>query len=316
MQKPNSAVASRSSGLRALGRRVWQHRAIYSLLIPGLIWYIVFAYLPMGGLSLAFKQYKANLGIWASPWVGLQNYTYVFRDASFWQSIWKTIYINIGRMIVQFPAPIILALILNEFRMTRYKKVLQTVYTFPHFLSWVVVASIMTNILSMEGFVNGVIRMLGGEPYSFLGTASTFVPLMYVTDIWKYSGYGSIIYLAAISGIEQEQYESADIDGANRWQKLWRITLPSIMPTIVVMFIMTSGTLMSLGFDQTFNMSNAAVKNAVEVLDMYIYRITFESSANFSFSTAVSLLRSVVNCIILVLADVFSRRMGGGGLLG
>ncbi len=314
MQRP--AAVARKSSLRTLAQRVWQHRAIYSLLIPGLIWYIVFAYLPMGGLSLAFKSYKANLGIWASPWVGLQNYEYVFRDAAFWQSIWKTIYINIGRMIVQFPAPIILALVLNEFRMTRYKKLLQTVYTFPHFLSWVVVASIMTNILSMEGFVNGVIRMLGGEAYSFLGTASTFVPLMYVTDIWKYSGYGSIIYLAAISGIEQEQYESADIDGANRWQKLWRITLPSIMPTIVVMFIMTSGTLMSLGFDQTFNMSNAAVKNAVEVLDMYIYRITFESSANFSFSTAVSLLRSVVNCIILVLADVLSRKMGGGGLLG
>ena len=299
-----------------LGRRIWQHRAIYSLLIPGVIWYIVFAYLPMGGLSLAFKQYKANLGIWASPWVGLQNYQYVVNDAAFWQSIWKTLYINAGRMIFQFPAPIILALILNEFRMNRYKKVLQTVYTFPHFLSWVVVASIMTNILSMDGLVNGIIKALGGTPYSFLGNAGTFVPLLYITDIWKYSGYGSIIYLAAISGIDMEQYEAADIDGATRWQKLIRITLPSIMPTIIVMFIMTSGTMMSLGFDQTFNMSNAAVRKSVEVLDIYIYRITFESVTDFSFSTAVSLFRSVANCLFLLLADWLSRAMGGNGLLG
>ena len=295
---------------------VWEHRAIYSLLLPGIVWYVIFAYLPLGGLSLAFKHYKANLGIWGSPWVGLENYTYVIRDAAFWRSIWRTLYINTGRMIFQFPAPIILALILNEFRMNRYKKVLQTVYTFPHFLSWVIVASIMTNVLSLDGLVNGVIRGLGGQPYSFLGTASTFVPLMYVTDIWKYSGYGSIIYLAAISGIEQEQYEAADIDGATRWQKLWRVTLPSIMPTIIVMFIMTSGTMMSLGFDQTFNMGNSVVRNSIEVLDMYIYRITFEATTDFSFATAVSLFRSVANCLFLVAADRLSRLMGGNGLMG
>ncbi len=311
-----SVAVNRSGKSRKLIRQIWQYRAIYSLLIPGIIWYIVFAYVPMGGLSLAFKTYKTKLGIWGSPWVGFDNYTYVFRDQAFWQSIWKTLYINAGRMIFQFPAPIILALMLNEFRMTRYKKALQTVYTFPHFLSWVVVASIMTNILSLDGLVNNLIKSLGGTPYSFLGTSSTFVPLMYITDIWKYSGYGSIIYLAAISGIDQEQYEAADIDGASRWQKLWRITLPSILPTIVVMFIMTSGTMMSLGFDQTFNMSNSAVKNSVEVLDMYIYRITFESVTDFSFSTAVSLFRSIANCLFLVLSDRLSRLMGGGGLLG
>ena len=270
----------------------------------------------MGGLSLAFKSYKANLGIWGSPWIGLGNYEYVFRDAAFWQSIWKTIYINIGRMVFQFPAPIILALIINEFRMKRYKRVLQTIYTFPHFLSWIIVASIATNVLSLDGMVNQVVMAFGGEPVSFLGNPNSFIPLLYITDIWKYAGYGSIIYLAAISGIDTDQYEAADIDGATRWQKLVHITLPSILPTIIIMFIMTTGTMMSMGFDQIFNMSNAAVKDSVEVLDMYIYRITFQSAADFSFSTAVSLFRSIVNMLFLIVADRGSKLMGGGGLFG
>ncbi len=301
---------------KKLGKEIWKFRAIYALLLPGLLWYFIFAYLPMGGLSLAFKSYKANLGIWGSPWIGLGNYEYVFRDAAFWQSIWKTIYINIGRMVFQFPAPIILALIINEFRMKRYKRVLQTIYTFPHFLSWIIVASIATNVLSLDGMVNQVVMAFGGEPVSFLGNPNSFIPLLYITDIWKYAGYGSIIYLAAISGIDTDQYEAADIDGATRWQKLVHITLPSILPTIIIMFIMTTGTMMSMGFDQIFNMSNAAVKDSVEVLDMYIYRITFQSAADFSFSTAVSLFRSIVNMLFLIVADRGSKLMGGGGLFG
>ena len=301
---------------KKLGKEIWKFRAIYALLLPGLLWYFIFAYLPMGGLSLAFKSYKANLGIWGSPWIGLGNYEYVFRDAAFWQSICKTIYINIGRMVFQFPAPIILALIINEFRMKRYKRVLQTIYTFPHFLSWIIVASIATNVLSLDGMVNQVVMAFGGEPVSFLGNPNSFIPLLYITDIWKYAGYGSIIYLAAISGIDTDQYEAADIDGATRWQKLVHITLPSILPTIIIMFIMTTGTMMSMGFDQIFNMSNAAVKDSVEVLDMYIYRITFQSAADFSFSTAVSLFRSIVNMLFLIVADRGSKLMGGGGLFG
>lgn len=302
--------------LKRLGAEIWKHRAIYTLLIPGLVWYLIFAYMPMSGLTLAFKDYKANLGIMGSPWVGFTNYEYVFRDAAFWKAVWKTVYINLGRMLIQFPAPILLALIINEFKMKRYKKVLQTVYTFPHFLSWVIVASIATNVLSLDGMLNQVIMSLGGDPVSFLGNQSTFVPMLYITDIWKYAGYGSIIYLAAISGIDVDQYEAADIDGATRMQKLMRITIPNIMPTIIVMFIMTTGQLMSMGFDQIFNLSNAAVKESAEVLDMYIYRITFQSSADFSFSTAVSLFRSVLNMLFLVVADRGSKLMGGNGLFG
>jgi putative aldouronate transport system permease protein len=289
---------------------------VYTLLVPGFLWYIVFAYLPMGGLSLAFKTFKANLGIWRSPWAGFENFAYLFRDAAFWRALWKTVYINFGRMVFQFPAPIILALLINEFRSKKYKKILQTIYTFPHFFSWVIVASMATNILSLGGFVNQIIVFFGLEPVNFLGESRNFIPMLYFTDIWKYSGYGSIIYLAAISGIDTGLYEAADIDGAGRWSKLIHITLPSIMPTIVVMFILVSGTLMTIGFDQIFNMSNAAVKDAVEVLDMYIYRITFQSAADFSFSTAVSLFRSILNMLLLLGANKLSKMMGGGGLIG
>ncbi|MDR3173321.1 MAG: ABC transporter permease subunit [Treponema sp.] len=295
---------------------IWKFRVVYTILLPGVIWYVLFAYLPMGGLSLAFKTFKANLGIWRSPWAGFENFSYLFRDAAFWRALWKTVYINFGRMIFQFPAPIILALLINEFHSKKYKKVLQTVYTFPHFFSWVIVASMATNILSLTGFVNQIVMFFGLEPVNFLGESRIFVPMLYFTDIWKYAGYGSIIYLAAISGIDTGLYEAADIDGAGRWSKLAHITIPSIMPTIVVMFILVSGTLMTIGFDQIFNLSNAAVKDAVEVLDMYIYRITFQSAADFSFSTAVSLFRSVLNMLLLLGADKLSRMMGGGGLIG
>lgn len=301
---------------RRLGAEIWKHRVIYTILLPGFIWYIIFAYMPMGGLSLAFKTFKANLGIWGSPWTGFENFIYVFRDAAFWRALWKTVYINFGRMIFQFPAPIILALLINEFRPRRYKKFLQTVYTFPHFFSWVIVASLATNLLSFSGFVNQIVMLFGLEPVNFLGNPSVFIPMLYLTDIWKYAGYGSIIYLAAISGIDSGLYEAADIDGAGRWKKLIHITIPSIMPTIIIMFILTSGSLMTIGFDQIFNMNNAAVKDSVEVLDMYIYRITFQSAADFSFSTAVSLFRSVLNMLLLLGADKLSRMMGGGGLLG
>ncbi|MDR0642802.1 MAG: ABC transporter permease subunit [Treponema sp.] len=305
-----------SSMWHAAARDVWKNRVIYTLLIPGLIWYIIFAYLPMGGLSLAFKTFKANLGIWRSPWAGFQNYEFVFRDAAFWRAVWKTIYINVGRLVFQFPAPIILALLFNEFKMRRYKRVLQTIFTFPHFFSWIIVASVITNVLSMDGMVNQAITVLGRPPISFLGSTKLFVPLLYATDIWKFAGYGSIIYLAAISGIDLEQYEAAEIDGASRFRQLIHITLPNIMPTVVVMFILTTGNLMTLGFDQIFNLSNAVTKDTAEVLDMYIYRITFQSAVDFSFSTAVSLFRSIINMALLLTANKLAKMAGGSGLIG
>ncbi|EPY05145.1 binding-protein-dependent transport systems inner membrane component [Paenibacillus alvei TS-15] len=313
LQGPDGKLKSRSK-LGALFSEIWKHRMVYTLLLPGLIWLLLFAYLPMGGLSLAFKEYKANLGIWGSPWVGFENFKYVFRDPAFLDALWRTLYINIIKLVIQFPFPILLALMLNELRMKRGKKVFQTVLTFPHFLSWIIVSGVVINVLAYDGLVNSTLTLLGLPTINFLGSESTFVPMLLLTDIWKSTGWGAIIYLAAISGIDQDQFESAQIDGASRMQQVFRITLPNIMPTITVMFILSVGGLMSSGFDQIFNLANAATKNVSEVLDVYIYRITFQSSTDFSFSTAVSLFRSLVNMILLLAADRVAKMLGGDGL--
>ena len=298
-----------------LMRKHWQ---IYVLLAAPVIWYILFAYYPLAGLQLAFKTYKAKLGIWKSPWATplWQNYRALFKDAFFWRSVRRTLLINFGRLFIVFPFPIILALALNELRLKKSKKIMQTVFTFPHFLSWVIVVAIMRNLLSVDGLVNVLLKANGLNTINFLGNESLFQPMLYITDIWKSAGYSSIIYLSAISGIDQDQYEAADVDGATRWQKLIHITLPNIMPTISIMFILATGNLMTNGFDQIFNMSNAATKNVAEVLDMYIYRITFQASADFGFSTAVSLFRSVINMILLATANKLSKMLGGSGLFG
>nr|WP_235946189.1 ABC transporter permease subunit [Saccharibacillus alkalitolerans] len=286
----------------------------YTLLIPGLIWLILFAYLPMGGLSLAFKHYRANDGIWGSEWTGLENFMYVFRDPAFIDAVWRTLYVNIIKLFITFPFPILLALLLNELRMRRYKKVLQTAFTFPHFLSWIIVSGIIINVLAYDGFVNSLLALLGLPTINFLGSEQNFYPMIILTDIWKSTGWGAIVFLAAISGIDQEQYEAAQIDGATRMQQMFRVTLPNIMPTVTIMFILSVGGLMSSGFDQIFNLANAATQNVSQVLDVYIYRITFQSSTDFGFSTAVSLFRSIVNMVLLLLADRAAKWMGGDGL--
>lgn len=305
-----------SNYMKNVGRAIWKNRMIYSLLLPGLIWYIIFAYGPMGGLTLAFKTYKASKGIWGSPWCGFENYVYVFRDPAFLSSIWKTLKINIGRVLVGFCAPIVLALMINEISFPRFKKAVQTVATFPQFLSWVVVSSIMINFFSYDGPVNSIITLFSQNSVNFLGNEKIFIPMLYATEIWKTTGWYAIIYLAAIAGINTEQYEASKIDGATRLQNIFYITLPNIFPTISIMLILTIGNLMSAGFDQIFNLSNAAVRDVSEILDMYIYRITFQSAPDFSFSTAVSLFRAIINMILLLLADRASKLLGGEGLVG
>lgn len=316
--KPATLSPGSSKGEESKFKRlfveIWKYRMTYTLLIPGLIWLILFAYLPMGGLSLAFKDYRANDGIWGSAWNGFENFKYVFRDPAFADAVWRTLYVNIIKLFITFPFPILLALLLNELRMRRYKKVLQTAFTFPHFLSWIIVSGIIINVLAYDGLVNSFLALIGLPTINFLGSEQNFYPMIILTDIWKSTGWGAIVFMAAISGIDQEQYEAAQIDGATRLQQMFRVTLPNILPTITIMFILSVGGLMSSGFDQIFNLANAATQNVSQVLDVYIYRITFQSSTDFSFSTAVSLFRSIVNMILLLLADRAAKWLGGDGL--
>ncbi len=311
-----SQSKAKSSRIALFWTQVKKNRQVYFLLLFGILWYAIFAYGPMYGLTLAFKQYRAVDGIFGSPWVGTQVFEYVFRDPAFMDSVIRTLWINAGRMIFQFPIPVILSLLLNEVRLGKSKKVLQSIFTFPHFLSWIIVSSIMLNVLGSQGVFNSFIKLMGGEPLSIIGNSNFFVPLLYITENWKSAGWSAIIYMAAIAGIDQEQYEAAEIDGASRLQRMIHITLPGIQVTVTVMFILAVGNLMTAGFDQVFNLSNPATATVAETLDMYIYRVTFQSASDFSFSTAVSLFKSVINFFLLVAADRLSKRFGGSGLFG
>ena len=299
------------------GKRIALEKERYILILPGLVWYAIFAYIPIFGLTLAFRKYMAKLGMFGSPWIGLKNFQNVFADPAFFASIFTTLRINAGRLIFVFPFPILFAIMINEVRLGNPKKILQSIYTFPNFLSWVIVASIMINILGQRGLVNSVMGALfGTKPVAFLGKPDYFLPVIYLTDIWKTAGWSAIIYMASISGIDVEQYEAAEIDGASRLQRIWYITLPGIKSTILVLFILAVGNLMSGGFDQIFNLSNSATIKVAETLDMYIYRITFRGSVDFGFSSAVALFRSVINMLLLIFADRVSKAVGGSGLLG
>ena len=291
-----------------------KYKAIYFLLLPGLIWYILFAIMPLTGLQLAFKTYRANLGIWGSPWNGTANFQRVFHDVNFWNSIRQTLLINVVRLLVTFPFPVLMAILFNEMRFMKVKNPLQVVFTLPHFLSWVIIASIFNNLLAFDGMVNNVIASLGYERVKIVGSTGAFMPLLYYTDIWRTAGWNTIVYLAAITDIDMEQYEAAEIDGASRFQMITHVTLPSIRGTIIIMFILATGNIMTAGFNQVFNFSNAAVRSVAETLDMYIYRITFQAAPDFGFSMAITLFRSTINMILLLIADRGSRLMGGNGL--
>ncbi|MCL2059567.1 MAG: ABC transporter permease subunit [Oscillospiraceae bacterium] len=301
-------------GVRKYLRKCWDARFIYLLLLPGMTFIFIFSYGPMYGLQLAFKQYNAGLGILGSNWIGLTNFQNLIARPDFFKAFTNTIIISLSRLVIEFPFPILLSLMLNELRLRKLKRVLQTVFTFPHFLSWVVVSSILLSFMDSSGPLNSIIHMLTGQKVAFLGDTSIFRPILYSTSIWKGAGWSSIIYLAAIAGINPELYEAAVIDGANRLQRIWHITLPCILPTITVLFILAVGGIMDGGFDQIFNMQNPVVRPVAETIDIYVYRITFESPPNYGFSTAVGMFKSVINFIMLILANRVVRTISGSGL--
>lgn len=299
---------------KSLARRIWDARWLYLLILPGVLYFVVWHYMPMEGILLAFKKYNARLGIWGSEWVGLKNFKRIFITPAAIKAILNTLRVSLSRLVIEFPAPIILALLLNEVVGKRFKKVLQTVYTFPHFLSWVVVSIIVSNFLSNAGFFNSLLRELGFESVNFLADKALFRPLIYFTSIWKEVGWSSIIYMAAIANVDPALYEAAELDGAGRLQQAWHITVSSIRDTIVLMFIMSVGGMMNAGFDQIFNMSNDVVKEAGQIIDTYVYDITFLSAPNYGFSTAVEVFKAVINLILMLLANKVSKKATGNAL--
>lgn len=310
-----NAKERKMKNTKPLWKRMWEARFIYLMLLPGIIWFTVWCYMPMDGVLLAFKKYNARLGIWGSEFVGWKNFHRIFITPAAVQSIINTLQISLTRLVVEFPVPIILALLLNEVRNKYGKKALQTIFTFPHFMSWVVVAVIVENFCSSTGFINNVLNMFGMEPVSILADKTLFRPLLYLTSNWKEMGWSAIIYLAAISGVDQSLYEAAEIDGANRLQQAWHITLSSIRGTIVILFIMAVGSTMNAGFDQIFNMQNDIVKEVARIIDTYVYEITFQSAPDYGFSAAVGIFKSVINMILMFLANFVCRKTTGQGLI-
>ena len=286
---------------------------IYLMLLPAIVSMLIFNYAPMPGVLLAFKKYSARKGIWGSAWVGLKNFRILFMYPDFWAALKNTIMLSMGRLLIEFPCAILMALLLNEVRNNRARKIMQTVFTFPHFLSWVIVAGILKNLLRQDGLVNALLVQLQivDEPVNIIANASGFRPLMYITNIWKEVGWSAIIYMAAISGVDEQMYEAALIDGAGRFKQTIFITIPCIAGTIAVMFIMQVGGLLNAGFDQIFNMRNAIVREAANILDTYIYDMTFLSAPDYSFSAAVGLFKAVIGLALLLTADRFAYKISG-----
>ena len=294
---------------------LYANRYLYLLMLPAIILYIIFNYIPMYGITIAFKDYNAGLGIMGSKWIGFDHFKSLFTDSYFWYVLWNTIRINFGRIIFEFPVPVILAVLFNELRGKKRKKLLQTVYTFPHFISWIILSGIIINFLDFSGPLNALLDAMGFERVAFLGKEKAFVPILYVTSIWKDAGSSSIIYLAAITGINSEFYEAAELDGASRIQKIWHITLPCIRGTILMLLTLYAGRILNDGFDQIFNLTNPVVMKAGDILDTYIYRITFQSGGDFAFSTALGLFKSLVNITLLLFVDYMSKKLEGVGVL-
>lgn len=284
------------------------------LMLPVVTFFIIFSYIPMAGIVLAFKEYRLMDGIWGSPWVGMHQFEVLFNTPSFYEVLRNTIVISSLRIIFGFPAPIIMALLLNELRCDRFKRIIQTISYLPHFLSWVVLAGIFLQFLSPStGPINILLTKMGFQPIFFLGQKSTFVPTIIVTGIWQSFGWGSIIYLAAIAGIGPELYESALLDGANRLKRIWYITLPSIMPTVVVLFILNTGSILNGGFDQIFNLYNDAVMSVADILDTYVYRRGL-TGMQYSFAAAVGLFKNGVGFLFVFATNMIARKLGDASL--
>lgn len=286
-----------------LRKEIWHYRSLYLLAFFGLAFFAVFAYAPMYGIQLAFKHYSVGKGINGSDWVGFRNFTTLFARSEFWASVKNTIEISFLKLFFAFPIPIIIAIGLNEIFSNKLRRVLQIIFTLPHFLSWITISGIMLALFSTDGAINGLLNAIGAAPVAWLSSGPVFRGILVVSDIWKEAGWTCIIYMAAIAGIDPSLYESAKMDGANRFQCAVHITWPEIKSTAAILLIMQMGNLMGGNFDQIFNMYNPTVYKAADIIDTYIYRITFLQSADYGVSTALGLFKGITNCVLLLSAN-------------
>jgi putative aldouronate transport system permease protein len=286
---------------------------LYLLLLPGIVFLIIFRYIPIFGNVIAFMDYNPYDAS-QNVWVGLKHFQDLLTRPQFLQVFGNTLYISILKMVCGFPIPIILALMMNEMKNLKFKKVAQTLLYLPNFISWVVLAGLIMNMLDPDtGLVTSIINSISGEKIQVLTDTRYFVPMLIITDIYKGAGWGTIIYFAALSGVDPQLYEAAEIDGARKWKQLLHITLPSITPTIVVMLILSCNNIVNAGFDQIFMLYSATVYSVADIIDTYVYRIGIQR-ADYSFSTAAGLFKSVIALVMILIVNTVAKKTGNEGI--
>ncbi|MBP1996811.1 putative aldouronate transport system permease protein [Paenibacillus eucommiae] len=295
-----------------MGLRLRRNIPIFIMFIPVIIFYLIFKYLPMLGVVIAFKDYNFIQGIMNSPWVGWKHFRILFDNPQSLEIIRNTFVLGLLTVFIGFPFPIILAILLNEVRRMWFKRIVQTLVYLPHFFSWVIVGGVVLTLFSQEsGIVNHLLQRVTGEAYPFLYKSGSWIVIFLGSGIWKETGFAAIIYLAALSSIDTSLYEAAGIDGANKWKQIIHVTIPGIASTIVIMFILSIGSVLEVGFDKVFVLQNPVVSNISEVISTYIYRIGIEG-AQFSFTAALGLFESVVGLVLVLLANRTARKFGQG----
>ncbi|PYI53437.1 ABC transporter permease [Paenibacillus flagellatus] len=290
-------------------RRFRQNVPLWLMFAPVVAFYAVFKYTPMLGLVIAFKNYTFYEGIWGSGWVGLQNFEHLFTQAQSVQIIRNTLVLSVLTVLVGFPFPIALAILLNEVRRAWFKRTVQTLVYLPHFFSWVIVGGIVVTLFSQSGMINALVARWLGEPFAFLFHEGSWIAIFLGSGIWKEAGFSAIVYLAAMTTIDPSLYEAASLDGAGKWKQVRHITLPGLSPTIVLMLILAMGRVMEVGFDQVYVLQNSIVSNVSDVISTYIYQMGLQGG-QFSLTAALGLFESVVGLVLVALANAIARRFG------
>ncbi len=299
----------------ATWRQIKKCKWLYIMMIPVLAYFVVFRYAPIGGIAIAFKNYNVFKGIWASPWCGFATFQKIFANKNFWNAVRNTLTLNLLNLAVSFPITIIISLMLNEVLHLRFKKLTQSILYLPHFISWVVVAGIATNLFTQQGgTINNILNAMGHGSVPFLSDNGWWIFTYIVCNVWKEVGWGTIIYLAALTGVDETLYEAAYLDGATKFQRLIYITLPSIKPVIVTMLILSISSMMSIGLDAPLLLGNSKVQDVSNVISTYTYQLGIQQ-AQYSESTAIGLFQSAINIIILLAADRIAKAMGEHGII-
>lgn len=312
-ERMSSGRKQKKTGIAS--RRSWRQEfrhsfPLYLMILPAAVLAVIFCYAPMTGLVMAFQNYKPWLGISGSDFVGWENFKQIFTFKESYQAIINTVIIAVSKIVLELVVPVIIALLLNEVKQIGLKKSIQTLVYLPHFLSWVTVAGMMRDILGLDGIVNTFLEKFGIEPIYFLGEAGMFRQIVVLSDLWKTFGFGMIVYLAAISNLDQNLYEAAEIDGANRWQQTLHITIPGIMPMIIVMATLSLGNVMNAGFDQVYNLYSPLTYSTGDIIDTYVYRQTLVNG-QYSFGTAVGLFKSVIGLALTVISYKLANKFAG-----